>query len=201
MGSGASSRRSTNERAPPRTLTNGERSVALQYGLKSKQTLLNSRKNRGKLWYYNSEIGTAYSESERIKYRVEGLLPFKVEVIESQAARCLQQLDDIHTSIHKYVYLSDLKQRNETLFYFLVVNNLKLLLPIVYTPTVLFLLVFLLISKVGEGCLQFSHIWKYPDGMFFNPRQKNRIRYILDNWDNEVDIIVVRCLQLVLFNI
>lgn len=123
--------------------------------------------------------GTAFTQEERNQLQLTGLLPPKIETLDMQRERCLQQFTLLPTPIEKYDYLTFLKDRNETLFYSLMVHNIELLLPIVYTPT------------VGDVCLEFGHIFKVAEGMYFCKENSGNIRSMLDNWDNEVDIIVV----------
>jgi len=99
--------------------------------------------------------------------------------MELQAQRCLFQIRTCHTDLERYVYLQSLKDRNETLFYFVLISNLKELLPIVYTPT------------VGEACLKFGALWRTTSGMYFSREDKGYFREIVNNWKNDVDIIVV----------
>merc|ERR1712137_1444360 len=124
--------------------------------------------------------GTAFCEEERKKLKLRGLLPPVVETLDSQVARALSQFRSFGTNIEKYIYLQSLQNRNETLFYRLVLDNLKETMPIVYTPT------------VGEACVKFGSNYRTAQGMYFSPEDKGSIREILDNWpQEEVNIIVV----------
>lgn len=123
--------------------------------------------------------GTAFPQHERTKLGLNGLLPAKIETIDLQRERVVLQMRQITSPIQKYVFVSSLKERNETLFYNVLLHNLAELLPIVYTPT------------VGQACLDFAHIWRVSDGMYFSSKDMGNIRKMLDNWENEVDIIVV----------
>merc|ERR1712137_371581 len=124
--------------------------------------------------------GTAFCEEERKKLKLRGLLPPVVESLDSQVARALSQFRSFGTNIEKYIYLQSLQNRNETLFYRLVLDNLKETMPIVYTPT------------VGEACVKFGSNYRTAQGMYFSPEDKGSIREILDNWpQEEVNIIVV----------
>ena len=80
--------------------------------------------------------GTAFTLVERKKYGLEGLLPARVETLETQMLRVNEQLDLIDLPIHKYSYLSNLLETNETLFFNLIINDPAKFLPLVYTPTV-----------------------------------------------------------------
>ena len=81
-------------------------------------------------------VGTAHTFEERQKLRIDGLLPAVAETLDMQVARCLRQFRACEIPLQKYTYLLDLKDRNETLFYSLLLGNLEEMLPIVYTPTV-----------------------------------------------------------------
>jgi malate dehydrogenase (oxaloacetate-decarboxylating) len=83
--------------------------------------------------------------------------------------RRLQALNEQPTAFHKYSFLRDLEDTNETLFYSLVVRNVEQMLPLVYTPT------------VGEGCQRFSEIWRKPRGLFLSYPNKDRIAQILSH--------------------
>ena len=114
--------------------------------------------------------GTAFTIEERKKYGLEGLLPAQVETLETQMLRVNEQLNQIDLPIHKYSYLTNLLETNETLFFNLVMNDPAKFLPLVYTPT------------VGEACEKFGHISRRLRGLFISIDQKNRIKEILRNW-------------------
>jgi malate dehydrogenase (oxaloacetate-decarboxylating)(NADP+) len=98
--------------------------------------------------------GTAFTEEERRKYRLEGLLPPAVANIELQAARRHTEIANLGDDLQKYLVLSDLQARNETLFYAVVMSDPATYMPLVYTPT------------VGEACQKFAHIFREARGMF-----------------------------------
>src|SRR5256885_13226385 len=111
--------------------------------------------------------GTAFSNHERDIFELHGLLPPHVGNLEQQIDRRLRALLAQPTAFHRYSFLRDLQDANETLFYALVVRNVEQMLPIVYTPT------------VGEGCQRFSEIWRKPRGLFLSYTNKDRIAQIL----------------------
>ncbi|MBM3198898.1 MAG: NAD-dependent malic enzyme [Chlamydiae bacterium] len=113
--------------------------------------------------------GMGFSEEERSSFRLHGLIPPHVSTIQEQAARSYTAFQSKTTPLDKYIYLQDLQNSNETLFYYLITHNLEEMLPIIYTPT------------VGEGCVRFSHIYRRPRGLFLSYPQKNRIEEILAN--------------------
>ena len=124
--------------------------------------------------------GTAFTEAERRKYHLEGLLPPTITNIELQAARRHTEIANLDDDLQKYLVLSDLQGRNETLFYKVVMSDPATYMPLVYTPT------------VGEACQKFAHIFREARGMFLPIDARGRIREILGNWpEKNVRFIVV----------
>ncbi len=124
--------------------------------------------------------GTAFTETERRNYGLEGLLPPAVTNIELQAARRHTEIANLGDDLQKYLVLSDLQARNETLFYAVVMSDPATYLPLVYTPT------------VGEACQKFGHIFRQARGMYLPMSARGRIREILGNWpERDVRFIVV----------
>ncbi|MGD8873607.1 MAG: NAD-dependent malic enzyme [Gammaproteobacteria bacterium] len=124
--------------------------------------------------------GTAFTEEERERYRLRGLLPARVSTLREQEARTLNNLRRKTSDIERYVFLLALKGRNERLFYRVVINHIEALLPLIYTPT------------VGQACLEYAHIFRQPRGFYITPGDRGRIRHILRNWPEEdVRLIVV----------
>jgi malate dehydrogenase (oxaloacetate-decarboxylating) len=111
--------------------------------------------------------GTAFTDEERSLFDLHGLLPPHVGTLEEQVERRLQALGQQTSSFHKYSFLRDLQDTNETLFYALLVRNVEQMLPLVYTPT------------VGEGCQRFSEIWRKPRGLFLSYPNMGRIEQIV----------------------
>ncbi|WP_445488910.1 NAD-dependent malic enzyme [Rhodopseudomonas sp. RCAM05734] len=124
--------------------------------------------------------GTAFTERERWEFGLNGLLPAHVSTLAEQVERRLLALRGLSNDLDRYVYLRDLQDTNETLFYSLLVSNTEELLPIVYTPT------------VGPGSQQFSRIFRRPRGYFLSIPLQNQMKRILshDRFDN-VEVIVV----------
>lgn len=114
--------------------------------------------------------GTAFTLEERKKFGLQGLLPDAIETIETQIMRVSEQLDSIASPINQYVYLTNLLDSNETLFFKTIISDPAKFLPLIYTPT------------VGEACQRFGHIARRPRGLFISIEQKNNIRAILRNW-------------------
>jgi malate dehydrogenase (oxaloacetate-decarboxylating) len=111
--------------------------------------------------------GTAFPDEERDRFALHGLLPPHVGTLAEQETRRMQALGNYRTPFHRYNFMRDLQDADETLFYSLVVHNIRETLPIVYTPT------------VGEGCQRFSEIWHKPRGVFLSYPNRHRIDQIL----------------------
>ena len=127
-----------------------------------------------------SNKGTAFSEDEREREKLVGLLPEAVEDLGGQERRVLQQLGHKSTDIERYLYLVGLLDRNETLFYRVLMSDPARFLPIVYDPT------------VGEACLKFGHIYRRPRGLYLSMKRKGHVRDVLRNWpERDVRFICV----------
>jgi malate dehydrogenase (oxaloacetate-decarboxylating) len=113
--------------------------------------------------------GTAFTNDERDIFSLHGLLPPHIGSLEDQIARRVQVLDAQPSAFHKYSFLRDLQDTNETLFYAVLVRHIEQLLPLIYTPT------------VGEGCQRFSEIWRKPRGLFLSYPNKERLAQILSH--------------------
>jgi malate dehydrogenase (oxaloacetate-decarboxylating) len=113
--------------------------------------------------------GTAFTDHERDVFELHGLLPPHVGTLEDQIDRRMQAFREQPSPFHKYSFLGDLQNSNETLFYALLLRDIEEMLPIVYTPT------------VGEGCQRFSEIWRKPRGLFLSYPNKHRIEQILSH--------------------
>jgi len=131
---------------------------------------------------YNPRLnkGTAFTETQRRAYGLEGLLPPAVTNIELQVARRRSEITNLDDDLLKYLLLSDLPARNETLFYAVVMSDPATYMPLVYTPT------------VGEACQKFAHIFREARGMYLPISARGRVREILSNWpEKDVRFIVV----------
>ena len=124
--------------------------------------------------------GTAFTEAERDTLRLRGLLPPHVSSQEQQLARVLENFRRQPTDLEKYVNLRSLHDRNETLFFRLLIENPDEMTPIVYTPT------------VGLACQRYTHIYQRPHGVFVSAADRGRVEQVLANWPRrDVAIIVV----------
>ncbi len=113
---------------------------------------------------------TAFTIAERKANHLEGLLPQAVETLDRQFERAMLQLDQKESDLERYIYLTGLSDRNETLFYRVVMSDPKRFVPIVYDPT------------IAEACLKFGHIYRRPKGMYVSIDMRGRVAEVLRNW-------------------
>jgi malate dehydrogenase (oxaloacetate-decarboxylating) len=124
--------------------------------------------------------GTAFTREERAAFGLEGLLPDAVSTIEQQEARVHRNILRKDDPLERYIGLASLQDRNEMLFYRLLVNHIEELMPIVYTPT------------VGKACQDYSHIFRRARGIWITPGHRGRIGEVLQNAPFEdIRLIVV----------
>ena len=124
--------------------------------------------------------GTAYTEAERDYLSLRGLLPPRVHSPAEQELRVLSNVREKPTDLERYLYLVSLQDRNETLFYRVIMNHIEEMMPIIYTPT------------VGKACQEFLHIFRQPRGFYVSLHDKGHVREIMQNWPHkEAKIIVV----------
>lgn len=124
--------------------------------------------------------GTAFTREERLELGLLGKLPYQIETLEQQAVRCYGQYGKYKTFIQKQIFLRDLHDTNEVLFYKLISNHLTEMLPVIYTPT------------VGLAVEQFSASFRKPRGLYIAYPDRKELRRILDNRTHrDIDIIVV----------
>ncbi|MGF1681673.1 NAD-dependent malic enzyme [Photobacterium makurazakiensis] len=124
--------------------------------------------------------GSAFSVEERMFFNLEGLLPEAIETIEEQTDRAYQQYQKFDKDMDKHIYLRNIQDTNETLFYRLVENHISEMMPIIYTPT------------VGAACEDFSNIYRRGRGLFISYPNRDRIEDMLNNASrHNVKVIVV----------
>src|SRR5437667_928424 len=124
--------------------------------------------------------GTAFTEEERRALGLEGLLPPAVTTLALQVARRHAEIAALDHDLQKYLVLSDLQARNETLFYAVLMSDPATYMPLVYTQT------------VGEACQKFAHIYREARGMYLPISARGRVREVLGNWpQQDVRFIVV----------
>jgi len=123
--------------------------------------------------------GTAFTDAERDKLGLRGLLPPRVCSAAEQEQRVLGNLRSKANDLERYLYLVSLQDRNETLFYRVVTNNIEEIMPLIYTPT------------VGKACQEFCHIYRRPRGIYISLREKGRVREVLENWPHKNPRVIV----------
>ncbi|GAA5187644.1 NAD-dependent malic enzyme [Ferrimonas gelatinilytica] len=113
--------------------------------------------------------GSGFTQEERDSFNLHGLLPAAVESIEEQAKRAYKQYANFTSDMDRHVYLRNIQDTNETLFYRLVQDHISEMMPIIYTPT------------VGAACQQFSDIYRRARGLFISYSDRNRVDDLLAN--------------------
>jgi malate dehydrogenase (oxaloacetate-decarboxylating)(NADP+) len=123
---------------------------------------------------------TAYTEAERQALGLVGLIPDAIESEDLQLRRVMQQLGHKTTDLERYIYLINLLDNDETLFYRTVMSDPARFLPIVYDPT------------IGEACLKFGHIYRRTRGLYLPMTRKGHVKEVLRNWPvKDVRVICV----------
>ena len=149
---------------------------------------MNHKKPFNVRWSHGEEVlrdpsqnkDAAFTRSERRRLGIEGLLPPAVLAIEQQVAMELEHIFSKKDPLEQYIGLIALLDRNETLFYRLLIEHIDRLTPIIYTPT------------VGLACQQYSHIYRRPRGLFLCPNDRSQIVQRLRNFrQRDVRLIVV----------
>ena len=124
--------------------------------------------------------GTSFTEVERDVFRLRGLLPPRVNSQAEQVARALESLRRKDSDLERYIFMIALQDRDETLFYRLILDNLEEMVPIIYTPT------------VGRACQEYGHIFRRPRGLYISAEDNGHVAEILFNWPGtDVRVIVV----------
>ncbi|MFO1394326.1 MAG: NAD-dependent malic enzyme [Steroidobacteraceae bacterium] len=124
--------------------------------------------------------GTAFTDEERDALGLRGLLPPHVSTPQDQVARVLENFRRLQNPLERYILIESLQDRNESLFYRVIMENPDEMMPIIYTPT------------VGLACQQFGHIYRRPRGLFISAEDRGRIAAVMRNWPHrEAAMIVV----------
>ena len=124
--------------------------------------------------------GSVFTEEERDRLGLRGLLPPRVSTFADQVSRLKEVIDSEVAPINKYLTLESVHASDEALYFQLVMENVEEYMPLIYTPT------------VGEACQKFSHIFRYARGLYISSKDRGRVRELVANVPNhDVDIIVV----------
>ncbi|TYI17224.1 hypothetical protein ES332_A07G008900v1 [Gossypium tomentosum] len=124
--------------------------------------------------------GLAFTEKERDSHYLLGLLPPAVVTQQLQEKKLMDNLRKYQVPLQKYMAMMELQERNERLFYKLLIDNVEELLPIVYTPT------------VGEACQKYGSIFRRPQGLYISLKEKGKVLDVLKNWpERSIQVIVV----------
>jgi len=146
----------------------------------SRTTVRSGRRAMDYLYDPYLNKGTAFTEGERKRFGILGLLPPQVCTIDEQCARVLENFRRVPDGLGKYIMLTSLQDRNQTLFYRVVMDNIEETMPIIYTPV------------VGQACQVYGHIFRQPKGLYISRDYRGRIKKILRNWpQRDVRVIVV----------
>ncbi len=124
--------------------------------------------------------GTAFTNEERKAFGLLGKLPHRVETLDEQVKRAYLQYSSYTSSLQQNIYLNNLHDKNQILFYKLLYRHLGEMIPTIYTPI------------VGTAVKRFSHEYRQPRGLYIAHSDKNQLEEIIRNRSNpEIDVIVV----------
>lgn len=137
-------------------------------------------KGKALLVTYLLNKGTAFTSAERYALGLLGKLPSKIETLDEQIVRAYHQYKKYKSDLQKHIYLNNLHDKNEVLFYKLVSDHLVEMIPILYTPS------------VGQAVKAFSHEFRQPRGLFISYQDQDNMDLILENRTHpELAVIVV----------
>ena len=123
--------------------------------------------------------GTSFDLKERTEFKLNGLLPPKISNLKDQINRAYENFKKKPNDLEKYIFLTELQNRNETLYFRLIIDNIEEMMPIIYTPT------------VGDACKHYGHIYRRPKGLYISYNFKGKVKSLLKNWaNNDIEIIV-----------
>lgn len=124
--------------------------------------------------------GNAFTKEERRQFNLTGLIPDIIETIDEQVQRAYEQLCSFETDMEKHIFLRNMQDTNETMYYRLIVEHMTEIMPLIYTPT------------VGAACQQFSRIYRRHRGLFISYTDRSQLDDMLQNaTKHNVKIIVV----------
>ncbi|MDX1489105.1 MAG: NAD-dependent malic enzyme, partial [Acidiferrobacterales bacterium] len=124
--------------------------------------------------------GTAFTKEGQRVLKLRGLVPPRVCSQDEQVLRVMENYRRKPTDLEKYIYMISLQDRNETLFYRVVMDHIEEMMPIIYTPV------------VGQACQHYGHIFRRPHGMFLTLEHQGEIVEVLRDWPQpDVRVIVV----------
>ncbi|KZF24517.1 hypothetical protein L228DRAFT_218969, partial [Xylona heveae TC161] len=125
--------------------------------------------------------GSAFTPEERKDFGLYGLLPANIQSLEEQVRRAYQQYQSCPDNLAKNTFMTSMKEQNEVLYYKLILDHLKEMFPIIYTPT------------EGEAIQNYSRLFRRPDGCFLNIEDQDRVEGDLAQWGDpeDIDYIVV----------
>ncbi|KAF2848557.1 hypothetical protein T440DRAFT_519978 [Plenodomus tracheiphilus IPT5] len=129
--------------------------------------------------YFNK--GSAFTQEERDTFKLHGLLPTNVQTLDEQVKRAYAQYSSRPNDLAKNTFMTSLKEQNEVLYYRLILDHLKEMFPVIYTPT------------EGEAIADYSRLFRKPEGCFLNIDDADRIEDDINQWGNpeDIDVIVV----------
>jgi malate dehydrogenase (oxaloacetate-decarboxylating)(NADP+) len=117
--------------------------------------------------------GTGFPDSERDALGIRGMVPHQVVSIDDQVSRALENFHRQQNDLDRYIFLETLHDRNEILYYRILLDHIRELTPIIYTPT------------VGKACSHFGHIYRRARGMYFSAAEVPYFQDMVRNWPEE----------------
>ena len=131
--------------------------------------------------HFLSQQGSAFSREERDAFGLNGLLPANINTLEQQVERAYDQYRARRTPLGKNTFMTSLKDQNEVLYYRLILEHIKEMFPIIYTPT------------EGDAIADYSRLFRKPAGCFMNIADPSGIDKALDQWGPPEDVDIIAC--------
>ena len=154
--------------------------AAQHHGRPNVQTIIDGKRGADILHDPLLNKGTSFTQAERDALGLRGLLPPATTTLAQQVDKVLSNIRRKATDLDRYTYLISLQERNATLFYRVVTDNLNELMPIIYTPV------------VGQACQKYALIFRRPQGLFISYNDRGHVRELLRNWPHtDVRMIVI----------